>query len=61
MIIVFQELTLSTLQTGKIDQDSVIIESSSGNLGVALAQVCLLMHLRFICVVDVKTTQIKGY
>ena len=50
-------MMLSALQTGKINQDSVIIESSSGNLGVALAQVCLLLHLRFICVVDVKTTE----
>lgn len=50
-------MILSALQTGKINQDSVIIESSSGNLGVALAQVCLLMHLRFVCVVDVKTTE----
>ena len=50
-------MILSALQTGKINQDSVIIESSPGNLGVALAQVCLLMHLRFVCVVDVKTTE----
>lgn len=50
-------MMLSALQTGKIDQDSVIIGSSSSNLGVALAQICLLMHLRFICVVDVKTTE----
>lgn len=50
-------MMLSALQNGKIDQDSVIIESSSGNLGIALAQVCLLMHLRFICIVDVKTTE----
>lgn len=50
-------MMLSALQTGKIDQNSVIIESSSGNLGIALAQVCLLMHLRFICVVDAKTTE----
>lgn len=50
-------MMLNALQTGKINQDSVIIESSSGNLGIALAQVCLLLHLKFICVVDVKTTE----
>ena len=50
-------MMLNAMQSGAINQDSVIIESSSGNLGVALAQVCLLMHLRFICVVDVKTTE----
>ena len=50
-------MMLNALKSGEINQDSVIIESSSGNLGVALAQVCLLMHLRFICIVDVKTTE----
>lgn len=50
-------MMLSALQSGIINQDSVIIESSSGNLGVALAQICLLFHLKFICVVDAKTTE----
>lgn len=43
-------------EAGIINEDSVIIESSSGNLGIALAQVCILLNLKFICVVDVKTT-----
>jgi len=33
-----------------------VIESSSGNLGIGLAQACRYMGLRFICVVDPKTT-----
>ncbi|MFC8361400.1 2,3-diaminopropionate biosynthesis protein SbnA [Streptomyces griseorubiginosus] len=36
--------------------ESVVIESSSGNLAVGLAQVCRYFGLRFICVVDGKTT-----
>lgn len=36
--------------------ESVIVESSSGNLGIGLAQVCAYHGLRFICVVDAKTT-----
>lgn len=44
------------LETGLIQANSVIIESSSGNLGVGLAQVCSYFGLRFICVVDAKTT-----
>ena len=34
----------------------VITESSSGNLGIALAQICMLWNLKFICVIDPKTT-----
>ena len=44
------------LDTGAIRSDTTIIESSSGNLGVGLAQVCAYFGLRFICVVDQKTT-----
>jgi N-(2-amino-2-carboxyethyl)-L-glutamate synthase len=36
---------------------SVVIESSSGNLAVGLAQICRYFDLRFICVVDAKTTE----
>ncbi|CAD5918102.1 2,3-diaminopropionate biosynthesis protein SbnA [Streptomyces cyaneofuscatus] len=32
-----------------------VIESSSGNLGVGMAQACRAMDLRFICVVDPRT------
>lgn len=44
------------LRTGLIKSDTVIIESSSGNMGIGLAQVCAIYKLRFICVVDPKTT-----
>ena len=44
------------LRTGLINSDTVIIESSSGNMGIGLAQVCSIYKLRFICVVDPKTT-----
>lgn len=40
-----------------IREDSVIIESSSGNMGIGLAQACRYHGLRFICVVDPKATQ----
>jgi 2,3-diaminopropionate biosynthesis protein SbnA len=45
------------LETGAIHSQTVIIESSSGNMGIGLAQVCSYFGLRFICVVDPKTTQ----
>lgn len=43
-------------ETGEIRKGTVVIESSSGNMGVGLAQACLYYGLRFICVVDSKTT-----
>ncbi|MGV0104607.1 2,3-diaminopropionate biosynthesis protein SbnA [Nostoc sp. DSM 114160] len=45
------------LELGKIDSETTIIESSSGNLGIGLAQACTFLGLRFICVVDLRTTQ----
>lgn len=44
------------LTSGVISSDTVIIESSSGNMGIGLAQACTYFGLRFICVVDAKTT-----
>lgn len=46
----------SALQSGKIHSGTVVIESSSGNMGIGLAQVCSYYKLRFIAVVDPKTT-----
>ncbi len=45
------------IEAGEIGPRTVIIESSSGNLGIGLAQACRYFGLRFICVVDPKTTQ----
>jgi cysteine synthase A len=46
----------NAIDLGIIKQDTVVIESSSGNMGIGLAQVCSYYGLRFICVVDQKTT-----
>ncbi|MFL6202788.1 MAG: 2,3-diaminopropionate biosynthesis protein SbnA [Thermoanaerobaculia bacterium] len=43
------------LRSGLIDQGTLIIESSSGNMGIGLAQACRYHGLRFLCVVDPKT------
>ncbi len=43
------------LDRGLIDAMSTVIESSSGNMGVGLAQACRYHGLRFICVVDART------
>jgi len=40
------------LENGVIDQDSTIIESSSGNFGIALATICRRIGLKFIPVID---------
>lgn len=50
-------MLLGAIEAGELDPErSVVIESSSGNLGVGLAQICRYFGLRFICVIDAKTT-----
>src|SRR5262249_49479640 len=44
------------LDRSVIDHDTVVVESSSGNMGIGLAQACAYHGLRFICVTDSKTT-----
>lgn len=44
------------IETGEIGPDTVVVESSSGNMGIGLALACMFYGLRFICVVDSKTT-----
>ena len=43
------------LESGAIDRDTHLVESSSGNLGVAVAMVAKVYGLEFTCVVDPKT------
>lgn len=50
-------MLLGAIRSGELDPGrSVVVESSSGNLGVGLAQICRYFGLRFVCVVDAKTT-----
>lgn len=44
------------IASGEVGPDTTVIESSSGNMGVGLAQTCTYHGLRFVCVVDAKTT-----
>jgi N-(2-amino-2-carboxyethyl)-L-glutamate synthase len=45
------------MEAGHVTADTTIVESSSGNFAIGLAQVCGYLGLRLICVVDIKTTQ----
>ena len=45
------------MRSGAVGLGTVVIESSSGNMGIGLAQACRFYGLRFICVVDPKTTE----
>jgi N-(2-amino-2-carboxyethyl)-L-glutamate synthase len=51
-----REILLEAMQSGEIGPGTRVIESSSGNMAVGLAQVCAYLGLRFVCVVDAKTT-----
>ncbi len=49
------EIIREALEAGIINDQTVVVESSSGNMGIALAQICAVLGLRFVCVVDPKT------
>ena len=44
------------LRSGEIRPGTLVVESSSGNMGIGLAQACRYHGLRFLCVVDSKTS-----
>jgi cysteine synthase A len=44
-------------ERGLIGPGSTVVESSSGNMGVGLAQACRCRGLRFVCVVDARTNR----
>jgi cysteine synthase A len=44
------------IETGAICPGAIIVESSSGNMGIGIAQACAYLGLQFICVVDPKVT-----
>ncbi|GHE56569.1 2,3-diaminopropionate biosynthesis protein SbnA [Streptomyces spiralis] len=46
------EMVESAEQEGLLSEDSVLIESSSGNLGVALSMIAASKGYRFLCVTD---------
>lgn len=47
-----RQMLLAAIENGEIGPESTIIESSSGNMGIGLAQACRYHGLRLICVVD---------
>jgi N-(2-amino-2-carboxyethyl)-L-glutamate synthase len=47
------------IANGDIRPGTTVIESSSGNMGIGLAQACAYFRLSFICVIDPKTTQMN--
>ncbi len=51
------EILEEAIRSGRVTPETVIVESSSGNMGVGLAQACCCYGLRLICVVDAKAQQ----
>lgn len=50
-------LIASLEQSGSIKPETTLVESSSGNLGVALSMICAARGYRFVCVVDPNANQ----
>ncbi|HEX3560527.1 MAG TPA: 2,3-diaminopropionate biosynthesis protein SbnA [Pyrinomonadaceae bacterium] len=44
------------MEQGVVRRGSTVVESSSGNMGIGLAQACAYFGMRFVCVIDPKTT-----
>jgi N-(2-amino-2-carboxyethyl)-L-glutamate synthase len=51
------EILEEAMRAGVVQADTVIVESSSGNMGIGLAQACCYHKLRLICVVDAKASR----
>lgn len=49
------------LNSGEINKDTVLIESSSGNFGIALSAYCKKFGLQFYCVVDPNISTTNEY
>nr|MBI1231929.1 pyridoxal-phosphate dependent enzyme [Cytophagales bacterium] len=50
-------LVLAAEKRGLLKKGDTIVESSSGNLGHAMAMICAIKGYKFICVLDPKTPQ----
>ncbi|MDQ1612938.1 MAG: N-(2-amino-2-carboxyethyl)-L-glutamate synthase [Pyrinomonadaceae bacterium] len=50
-------MIMRAIEAGRITSRTTVIESSSGNLGIGLAQVCTYLDLRLVCVVDPNITE----
>ncbi|MEV0742216.1 2,3-diaminopropionate biosynthesis protein SbnA [Streptomyces sp. NPDC050549] len=50
-------MLLRAIRSGElVPGKSTVVESSSGNLAIGIAQICRYFGIRFICVVDARTT-----
>ncbi len=47
----------AALRDGHLSPNGTVVESSSGNLGVGLAQACAALGLEFICVTDARANE----
>ncbi|MDQ0062265.1 2,3-diaminopropionate biosynthesis protein SbnA [Paenibacillus harenae] len=45
------------IKDGRIGPGSVVVESSSGNMAISLAAICSYHGMKFICVIDPKTSE----
>jgi len=53
---VVKSMFAKAVAAGEITRDTVVVESSSGNTAIGLAQLCAVAGLRLVCVVDPRTS-----
>ena len=53
------EMLREAIATGQVGPDTLVVESSSGNMGIGLAQACRYHGLRFRCVIDPRTEELN--
>ncbi|MFH8985673.1 pyridoxal-phosphate dependent enzyme [Streptomyces varsoviensis] len=51
-----RRILVDAIASGRVTRNTVIVESSSGNTAIGLAQLCATTGLRMICVIDARTT-----
>lgn len=51
------QIILDGIACGRINEQTVVVEATSGNMGLGLAQICCYLGLQFVCVTDSNITR----
>lgn len=48
------------MESGRVGPETTVVESTSGNMGIGLAQACAHLGLRLVCVTDRRTNRVTA-